>query len=167
MAASHGLVHHGSRALGTTQSAVELSLKMKFLGYQHVRNQETMHCMNIDAVEARFGHRQLVVNLPREYPVGSCQYNVVRRHEMAHVSVNRQGVRKYAMVLKSQLEQEIMRMGTLDVRTMSRGADMFQSRLKAVYLAVSKQFDAEIQKFHSEIDAPNSPYSATNACRSW
>jgi hypothetical protein len=166
-ATGQGLVHKGSRALGTTQSEVEASMNMNFVAQKQRRGQGYIFCMNTKLVTARFGHNKLIVNLPREYRRGSCQYNVVHRHEMAHVDVNRQGVRKYAVILKSELERELQRIGTLDVNTMGRGTQIFEKRLKAVVEAVTARFNAEIKGFHGRIDSLGSPYAADGACRSW
>jgi len=166
-ATGQGLVHKGSRALGTTQSEVEASMNMNFVGQKQIRGQQHIFCLNTKFVKARFGHRKLIVNLPREYRRGSCQYNVVHRHEMAHVDVNRQGVRKYAAILKSELERELRRIGTLQVKTMGRGTQIFEKRLKAVVEAVTKRFNSEIKVLHGKIDAPGSPYAADGACKSW
>jgi len=166
-ATGQGLVHKGSRALGTTQSEVEASMNMNFVGQKQIRGQQHIFCLNTKFVKARFGHSKLIVNLPREYRRGSCQYNVVHRHEMAHVDVNRQGVRKYAAILKSELERELQRIGTLQVKTMGRGTQVFEKRLKAVVVAVTNRFNSEVKRFHGKIDAPGSSYAADGACKSW
>jgi len=164
---THGLVGQGKRALGITESELEASLNIKFVGQRQVLGQAVTTCLNVKSINARFGHRKLQVNLPREYPRGSCKYKVVYRHEMAHVAVARRTLRKYAILLRAALERAVQQSNPMRVRTMKLGAAAYQKRLQAVMTAIGKQFEVAANAQHAQIDAPGSPYAATGACQGW
>jgi len=164
MANLKGLHQKGKTTHGMTQSLVEASMSAKFTGLKEPRGPV---CISLSDLKVQFGHRKLLVHLPREYGRGSCQYNVVLRHEMAHVNVNRGAVRKYAAILNSELRLDIQRSRTLKTTTMMRGKQIFQKRLRAIIKAVMDRHTKEINTLHAKIDAPDSPYLADGKCASW
>ena len=164
MANRKGLHQKGKTTHGMTQSLVEASMSAKFTGLKEPNGPV---CISLSDLQVRFGHRKLLVHLPREYGRGSCQYNVVLRHEMAHVNVNRGAVRKYAAILNSELRQDIQRSRTLKTTTMTRGKQVFQKRLRAIIGRVMDRHTKEINTLHAKIDAPDSPYLADGKCASW
>lgn len=166
-AAGHGLVGKGKRALGITESKLEASINVNFAGQNLQRAQTKTTCVSVTRVNARFGHKELVVSLPREYYQGTCKFNVVYRHEMAHVDVARRTVRKYASVLRRELEHEVQKNNPMNARTMKVGTAAYQKRLQAVVSSVGKRFEAEANALHAKIDAPGSAYAANGACQGW
>ncbi|MFC1672695.1 hypothetical protein ACFL12_00960 [Pseudomonadota bacterium] len=160
----HGVVRKkGAMVLGTTKSDITSSIQIEYQG--QTINGRT--CVSVTKVTAEFGHKSLIVNLPREYSRSSCEYKVVHRHEMAHVAVNRNGVRKYAAVLRRELAAEVTRLGAQQVRNPNDGRDLFQKRLAKVAKGVLKRFESEITSAHNKIDTPGSAYDANGACRGW
>ncbi|MBL4692455.1 MAG: hypothetical protein JKY92_03905 [Magnetovibrio sp.] len=166
-AQGHGAVGKGKVALGTTESRVSTDMRIQFQWRKKYVGSGSPVCVQVKSITANFGHSKLVVNLPREYKRGSCQYKVVYRHEMAHVQVNRNGVRKYGALLRFEIIQELQRSLIVEATTMSRGTQIFQKRLKSVMEKITKRFNQEIKMLHGKIDAPNSPYAAKGTCRSW
>ena len=162
-AKAHGLLKRGNLVLGLTQSEVETSMNIQFRGLK----QGAQTCLNVRRVEARFGHSVLTVQVPREYAKGSCQYTTVLKHEMEHVRVNREGVRKYARLLKRELEKAVARFNPRQVNSMKNGQAEAQRVLKRVVAKVTSQFHKEINTQHASIDKPGGPYDASGACRNW
>jgi len=167
LAKGHGLVRRGKVVLGTTESRVTTELSIQFIWTKRRGTQRPLVCVHVKSLKVRFGNRKLLVSLPREYAPQSCQYKVVYRHEMAHVAVNRQAARKYAVILQSELSKELRRSNTIETTTMSRGTSAFQKRLKRTINAVTRRYNKEIKGLHGKIDAAGSPYSADGTCRSW
>jgi len=163
----HGLVGKGKRALGITESELEASISINFVGQNLQRAQPQTTCLSVQSIDARFGHSKLVVSLPREYYQGTCEFNVVYRHEMAHVDVARRTVRKYAIVLRKELEREVQKNNPMNARNMKVGSAAYQKRLQAVVSSVGKRFEAEANALHAKIDAPGSAYAANGACKGW
>lgn len=162
-AKSHGLLKRGNMVLGLTQSKVGTSMNMKFRGL----NRGNVTCLSIDRVEASFGHKILNVLVPREYARASCQYNTVLKHEMEHVRVNREGVRKYAAVLRHELERVLGRFNPRQVVNMQVGQADAKRVMERTVRTVTAKFEKEINAQHALIDKPGGPYDASGACRTW
>lgn len=162
-AKAHGLSKQGSLVLGLTQSEVATSMNMRFRG-QRIG---LITCLNVDRIDASFGHSKLDVQLPKEYARGSCQYKTVLRHEMAHVRVNREGVRKYAQILKRALEKALSQFNPRQTANMQDEQEVAKATLQKTVEGVVAAFNKDINAQHAIIDQPGGPYDATGACRNW
>lgn len=160
---SHGLVKKGALALGLTESEVEASSKMRFVG----EPDGDALCVGLTEMEVRFGHTKFQVHLPKEYPKGTCQYDVVHRHEMAHVDVYRSALRKYAAIMREELKRTVRSAGAVRAATMTEGQQALQGKLQKVTEDVTHRFEEELRRLHAEIDAPGSPYDPAGACKGW
>jgi hypothetical protein len=163
MAGSHGLMRNGFRVLGMTEVKIDSAVNMRFKG-QSVGNTV---CVSVSRVEVHFGLKKHVVHVPREYPRGSCKYNVVMRHEMAHVDVNRRTVRKYADALRVEMLSALRRSGARAAPSMELGQRAQTAVIKQVIDGIKTRFNAELRKLHAVIDEPNGKYAAAGRCRGW
>lgn len=162
-AKSHGLLKRGNLVLGLTQAEIQTTMDTRYLGAP----QGSKICLNIERIEASFGHTALRVLVPREYARHSCQYKTVLKHEMEHVRINREGVRKYAKILKQELDQVVWRLNPQQVRAMKSGQKQIERQLQKVMQSVTARFNQEVRQQHAVIDKPGGPYDASGACRNW
>ncbi len=162
-ARSHALVRHNSRVLGTTQSAIKSTLGIRFI----VARRSDVTCVSVTQVNVRFGYSRLVVVLPREYPRGSCKQTVVRRHEMAHVSVSRRTLRRYAATIKAQIRRVARSIGAVRTDHVGQTQKRLLRRLQNTLIALTNTFQERLRTLQAVIDAPGSPYDAAGTCKGW
>ncbi|MBF0250872.1 MAG: hypothetical protein HQL35_09625 [Alphaproteobacteria bacterium] len=162
-AKTHGLWQKGSLVLGLTQGEVESSMNAHF----QILAGRGGTCLNVTRVRAVFGNQRLDVKLPREYAPGSCQYDTVLSHEMAHVRVNREGVRKYAAILERELREAATRISPVHGNDQKDAEARAHEALKTVMESVGRRFESETHAQHETIDRPGGRYDAQGACRSW
>ena len=158
-----GLRKENGLVLGLTHSAQFSNMKFEF----QVKSLGKQHCVNITKVNATFGHKALEVFIPREYSPGTCQYNTVMRHENEHVRVNREGVRKYAKLLRKELEKAVYRYNPKQTRNTKTAQENARKALGGAMRRVNKRFQKDIAKKHAVIDKSGGPYDASGACRKW
>ena len=158
-----GLRKANGLVLGLTHSAQISNLKFEF----QVKTLGNRNCFNITNVNADFGHKELEVFIPREYHPGTCQYNTVMRHEKEHVRVNREGIRKYAKLLRKELEKAVYRYNPKQTKNPKTAQKEARNALGGAMRRVNKKFQNDITKKHAMIDKPGGPYDATGACRKW
>lgn len=163
MAGSHGLAKAGFKVLGMTEIKIDSGVSVRFQGQ---RNTSGL-CVHVSKVDVRFGLKTHAVHVPREYARGSCQFNVVMRHEMAHVNVNRSTVRKYADILKNEMRSLLRRTGAVAVASMAEGQSAQTATIQSILDDVSVRFNGELDRLHAAIDAPGSKYEAGEQCRGW
>ena len=162
-AKAHGLLKRNNLVLGLTQSEVETSLNIGFRGYP----QGDRTFLTVDRVDVSFGPSVLDIPVSKEYALGSCQYTTVLKHEMQNVRVNREGVRKYAKILKRDLAKAMTGFSPRVVRTMQSGQAEAQRVLQKVVNKLTTQFHKEIDAQHALIDKPGGAYDASGACGNW
>ena len=163
IAGSHGMLRKGFLVLGMTEIRIDSGINVRFQGAP--RGQST--CVSVSKVEVRFGLKNHIVHVPREYARGSCQFRFVMRHEMAHVDVNRRTVRKYATVLKNEMRSALRRTGAVAAPTMVQGQNAQTAVIQKVLDDVTARFYAERERLHAVIDQPGGKYAAGNQCRGW
>ncbi|MCW8915746.1 MAG: hypothetical protein OQK24_07815 [Magnetovibrio sp.] len=162
-AKAHGLMKRNNLVLGLTHSEVETSMSMRL---QHTRI-GNMNCITIDEVKVRFGHKELDILVPREYAAGTCQYNVVMQHEKEHVRVNREGVRKYAKLMRRELEKVVARFNPRQASNVKAAQKEAKGILQKAMKRVGTKFQKEMKKKHAQIDKPGGPYDAAGMCKKW
>lgn len=163
LAGSHGLARKGTVVLGMTEIKLSSGVKVRYVGSRS--GQST--CVSVAKMEINFGLKQHKVHLPREYKRGSCQFNVVLRHEMAHVDVNRRSVRKYATALKNEMRSALRRGGAVAASSMIKGQNIQAVRIQKVIDDNVSRFNEEVTKLHDAIDAPGGKYAAAGKCKGW
>lgn len=163
MAGSHGLLRNGFKVLGMTSIKLDTGVSVNYQG-QPVGGAV---CVSVNRVEVQFGLKDHHVSVPREYPQGGCHYNVVMRHEMAHVDVNRRTVRKYADVLKNDLRAALRRSGAVAAASMVEGQNAQTAVIQKVLDDIAVRFNAELEKLHAVIDQPGGKYAAAGQCPGW
>lgn len=163
MAGSHGLKRNGFKVLGMTGIKLETGVKVQFQG----QPMGGAICVHVNRVEAQFGLKDHTVHVPREYAQGSCHYNVVMRHEMAHVDVNRRTVRKYADILKHEMRAALRRSGAVTAASMVEGQNAQTAVMQKVLDDIGVRFNAELEKLHGVIDQPGGKYAADGQCPGW
>jgi hypothetical protein len=87
-----------SEATGLTHETVGLTHILT--GGVEVRTTEAQtpngtRCIVVEAVKL-FPMKQATIYIPREYPEGSCNYDVLKRHEEEHVAIARRLLKEYA-----------------------------------------------------------------------
>lgn len=162
-AKTHGLLKRGNRVFGLTQSEFGTTMEFYVRGFEGGGRA----CVNVERVNVTFGHKKLAIFVPQEYPRGSCRYKVVLRHENAHVRVFREGVRKYAKILKRELNKAVKRFNPQKVRSMADGQKRAGRTLQKVIKSVVARLQKEERAQHARIDTPGSPYDSAGTCRNW
>lgn len=163
LAGSHGLTRKGGMILGVTEVKLRSGVKVSYVGAPVGK----ATCVSVSKMEINFGLKNHRVHLPREYARGSCQFNVVLRHEMAHVDVNRRSVKKYAMMLKNEMRSVLRRAGAVSASSMAKGQNIQAVQIQKVIDDNVSRFNEEVTQLHAAIDTPNSKYAAAGKCKGW
>lgn len=163
LAGSHGLLRKGFRVLGMTGIKVDTGINVRYQGAKVGKST----CVSVTKMEVKFGLRDHIVHVPREYSRGSCQFRFVMRHEMAHVDVNRRTMRKYATILKNEMRSKLRRGGAIAAPSMVQGQNAQVALMQKVLDDVTTRFHVEREKLHAAIDKPGGKYAAGNQCRGW
>lgn len=163
LAGSHGMARKGVIVLGMTEIKLRSGVKVHYVGSRSGK----FTCVSVSKMEINFGLKQHKVHLPREYRRGSCQFNVVLRHEMAHVDVNRRSVRKYAAALKNEMRSALRRAGPVAASSMTKGQNIKAAQVQKVIDENVSRFTEEVTKLHDAIDKPGGKYAAAGKCKGW
>lgn len=124
-------------------------------------------CVSLAEVKVSYGFEFHEVLVAKEFPVGSCEYQVVLDHEDTHVAFNRQTLKEYSDRVRGELEA--MLAAAPPVKTTDANAAV-QKTLGDIYAKVTPLLQ-EAQKVQKErnatIDTKFSYGEAFKKCGDW
>jgi hypothetical protein len=97
-----GIVNIGRS--GRTMGLATYKPAFKLSGRPHVVQHQRGQCVSLAEVQISYGFEFHEVLVAKEFPVGSCEYQVVLDHEDTHVAFNRQTLAEYSGKLKTEIE---------------------------------------------------------------
>ncbi len=130
--------------------ALESRIMTSALGYERARK----ICQWIDEVrlDLRIDPK---IYITREHRKGSCKHNAIMEHEMKHVYVDRDIVKKYVPIFKRRLQDAVMKVGIVgpkDERDQKRYQQKINDYIESQIAAVNNQMTAERRQRQQAID---------------
>lgn len=106
--------------------------------------------------------------IAREHKKGSCKHRAILDHEMKHVYVDRQVVKKYAPAIKAHMQQSMSKVGIVGPKP-ERRAPVFQKKIvdymdEQLKLITEKMY-AERRVKQQDIDSLEEYQRVSNLCR--
>jgi hypothetical protein len=113
-------------------------------------------CVVVEGVRV-FPVRQVLVYVAREYPVGSCNYNSVRRHEEKHVAIARRLVSEYRSRLLRALNELGLEARGFPARVDGRNAstDRIATDVQSAVQSVIGELEVRMKNANRLLDEAN------------
>ena len=157
-------LHPGAAALGLTGGTLASQTDLRL---SLVERPSGAVCGTVIAATVTLGIEHLMVSVARDYPGGSCEYEVIVRHEAQHVDIHYRTLDEYA----PRIERELAR--AVKARPVAMGFDSaelretFTRRTDVTQLPSFKAMLQTLSKRHGEIDTPESYRRARAECSNW
>jgi hypothetical protein len=123
-------------------------------------------CVRVAEVDAVIGDEQMDVYIAANYPEGSCEYDVVRRHENTHVSINLEGLRVWLPTLRATLNEAAARDFPI-VSTPERAGEDAGRVLWNALVPVFKLMQNDLERRNGYIDTPEKYRQTALLCKNW
>lgn len=126
-------------------------------------------CAHPVSVEVVIGWRQQqIIYVQRDYPVGSCQYSVVYRHEQGHAQVNIDTLRETARLLEDGLRAAVNH-SSYPIRVPSElwARDNISSSMRDVTRGYVAAFARARTERNQMLDTPQNYRATSLLCPSW
>ncbi len=113
-------------------------------------------CLYVKQLEINMIFRTMIT-IPKEYPQGSCEFEVIHDHELKHYNINRQVALKTAKKLEDDMP---MILRTLE--SPHAGSDMLDARASEVKKSIEELVDVyfkqvmadEMKRLNGQVDSP-------------
>ncbi len=136
--------------------------------FRYARAQGGGHCVWLNAATVTVGFEELTVYLNRDYAPGSCQYETVLAHEMEHVNLSRNTVRKYLPKLRAKLLNAVRGKPYIRVLGTRRQAqDAYILFLQRQIKGTLNEMEAERARKNKKIDTRASYDKLLSQCGEW
>ena len=153
------------RPLGLTVAPFTGNIATSF---RYSRVQGGGHCVWLVAATVTIGFKDLTVYLNRDYAPGSCQYETVLTHEMEHVNLSRDTVRKYLPKLRAKLLMVVRGKPYIRVLGGRRQArDAYILLLQQQLRGTLNEMEAERRRKNKKIDTRASYQELSTKCAEW
>lgn len=132
-----------------------------------VYSQSRVTCQWIDKMDITIAIDPTIY-IAREYTKGSCKNRTILEHEMKHVFVDRSVVKKYAPLIKSHLQQAILKVGIVGPKPESRREDYrkkISDYMEAQLKAITDKMYAERRALQQQVDSKQEYDRVSSLCR--
>lgn len=158
---------HAPRGASVTRGLTYAPLDSRYSFRPSFWRRGKAYCYSVGELTVNFGFKKHLVYIPRIYAKHSCEYKVVHAHEMKHVKINREALKKYLPKLKADLKKHLAKSGAVVVKNQQVGVEAMQKVISEALSASLSKMYAYSSKRHGKIDTPQN-YQRENAkCKSW
>jgi len=77
------------REPGLTMAEAGYELKTRYRYERSRHGNQEKYCVWAESVDIDFSFKRMDVYISSQYPAGSCEYNVILKHENQHVAINK------------------------------------------------------------------------------
>ena len=153
-----------SRVTGLTKSKFNINLQAKFT----LQGNGRTWCVKKMRAEVAIGYKPVTVYVPREFPNGTCAYNAVYAHELAHVRINDDVLQRLYPKVRPMMSDAVDRYGTTFCASTQKGAqDKAMRALKNGMRDVTNQVGRIARKLQGRIDTKMEYDRVSRSCREW
>ncbi len=132
------------------------------------KQQHGGYCVWLTSAQVSVGFEALTVYLDRAYAEGSCEYAAILAHEMTHVRLNREIVKKYLPQLRRVISSALRAKPSIRVLGVKRQArDAYLLYLKRRLERTLRVMEAQRKRKNARIDTPESYRAIRDKCGNW
>jgi hypothetical protein len=156
------------REPGLTWMEHQLKTDYKYEGA--TRGSRASYCIWAVSLRLDFSFTRMDVYLSNQYPVGSCEYNVILGHENQHVAINTRTFEKYKRLMLQALRKTRTiptPANPLSVRSMEEGRAIIGARVDHIVMPLYDRFKRELVRENAKIDTPQSYRRLQAQCKKW
>ncbi len=125
------------------------------------------YCAYLAEAEVTVGYAQTTVYINRDYPEGSCQYQVVYEHELEHVRVNHETLKAYKPKIIKALKRMIRSKGGIFVHRKEEARSAYLLAIRRSLNPVLDQIVAERDRGNGKLDTRDNYAREHAKCDSW
>ena len=140
----YGIVEQGLFASGLALVSVSHKVSANTIS---MRNKAGTYCVLPVDIDVFVGYQDPVIYLSHELEYGTCEYNVVLRHEQTHQQINAAALRYFLPKLKESIEAIIKNTPAIEIKNKRDGDRATQDLIKA-YM---RQIEPLVDYFKKEL----------------
>lgn len=127
-------------------------------------------CVQIRRINLMLGYDTLDVYIDKRYKPGSCEYEVVKKHENYHVRVSQEAMAFFRPDIDAALDKALSHIEPATVHSQAELQNAFEHQFQQVMHELQPLIDHINQKIAEKnyiIDTPESYAETTALCRNW
>lgn len=149
---------------GLMRGGISIESRVQVASITYPRAQKICQWVDTMQVNLRIDPK---IYIARQHKRGTCEHNVILEHEMKHVFVDREIVKKYVPILRNNLQKAIYKVGIVGPKD-QRDGDRYQQKISdymdKALKTVTDQLYAERRKRQQAVDTLEEYERVANAC---
>ncbi|MBB4264730.1 hypothetical protein [Roseospira visakhapatnamensis] len=148
--------------LTVTQSEFRFSTQI-----QYYKRSDGRFCVYLRSVDAHLNLRDTVIYVAREYPRGSCNFDVIYEHEKQHMRIHYRVLKAYAPRVKRTLQALIQHLNPRVVRTLDEARNEHAEVINNGVADLIESMESDRMRFNAALDTPENYARERDKCPSW
>lgn len=149
---------------GMTIDEIKLDLKVE-VGARRLG--DGRYCVALSGASARLGYDEINVFIDRRYRPGSCQYRSILDHELKHVAVHGEAVRRYGQAMESALGEAARSTGPFVASSAKAGAERLKRWLDQALRPLFRDMQQGIDRADAVLDSRDNYEREQKQCPTW
>lgn len=158
---------HHSNTIGESLTLGLTRYKEYMTVESHVQSYRGMHpldCSRINDMTITFGYSDVMVNIAREIPAGSCGFKEVMGHEQKHIAVNQQILQRYAPYIEAQVKEYLKYNGLLRDRDNESAVRQIKEHVHEIVANMMTQVRNENYAEQRQVDSSTEYHRVAVSC---
>lgn len=150
---------------GLMQGGIDMSEAMQYGTITHTGLKQVCYWYNSINVTL---HIKPTIFIATEFPANTCKHDAIKYHELKHISVDREIVNKYAMLIGEALKQQVNQQSLFGPYEVARGKEVekyLQNRVETVLRHYNKQMEEERKARQQQVDSLQEYERVNQQCR--
>lgn len=124
-------------------------------------------CSTVTKVVVTLGYVWQEIYIPREYMIGSCEYQAVLDHEMEHVRANQQALAGQLDRIYQLAQDAIAAAQPFEVESKDAVAEVAKTHVSKELSHILTDFEADRDARNAALDSPESYRAISDRCFNW
>jgi hypothetical protein len=158
---AHAHVHIG----GLMQGGISIKSSVQIATLTYPRSKKVCQWLDKMDVNIKIDPK---IYIAREHKRGTCKHNAIMEHEMKHIFIDREIVKKYVPIIRQELQAAAIKVGIVGPKNM-RDQDRYQDKITdymdRALKKVSEKMYAERSIEQAKIDTREEYERVSNMCR--
>lgn len=152
----------GAVGLTTSQSEFRFSTRV-----QYYQRSDGRYCVYLRSVDAHLNQRNTVIYVARDFPRGSCNFDVVYEHEKQHMRIHYRTLQEYAPRVKRALQSLVQGLNPMVVRTVAEARSHHAWVINDGVKHLLEDMEEEKRRRNAALDTPENYARESAKCPTW
>lgn len=132
--------------------------------------QRNGYCVTLSSIDVDMGYNDIIVYIDRNFPEGTCPYNVTLAHENTHVGIHQKALEFYTPYIGEAIYDAAQNISSVYVRSLDNVQEIITKMAQDIGTQAKPSIDFFLNARNAEnakLDTPENYQYTQNMCTDW